>query len=150
MECCCSSSRKARLLLKHCSLPPALPVVQEDRKLLAGLQQAVAAKEQQGSLQPFSLPDALDALHLAVSYRLSLKQALEKSLIGVRARLKGANKASEGLVLLGARCRVAVEHLWIVRSCSSVMRPQQLQGLSLALCARQPHAPPPPPVTPQS
>jgi len=128
------------------SQPPH--VVQEDRKLLAGLQQAVAAKEQQGSSQPFSLPDALAALHLAVSYRLSLKQALEKSLIGVRARLKGANKAAGGACAAGDAahgCGASVDCALLQLSLAVPRSSSRKSCLCFGLyCAWHPHAPPPP------
>eukprot|EP00983_Pelagomonas_calceolata_P015719 498828-Pelagomonas_calceolata.AAC.6 len=65
--------------------------MQEDKRLLAGLQELLSKQTTPISASsPFQPPSNIDCYELALRYRLAMKQSLEKSLINVRARMKGA------------------------------------------------------------
>uniref|UniRef100_A0A7S3R5E5 SET domain-containing protein n=2 Tax=Dunaliella tertiolecta TaxID=3047 RepID=A0A7S3R5E5_DUNTE len=63
--------------------------IQEDKRLLAGLQELLSKQTTPISASsPFQPPSNIDCYELALRYRLAMKQSLEKSLINVRARMK--------------------------------------------------------------
>ena len=61
--------------------------LQEDRRLLGGLQLVLQEAVKAGktlSLSDFQLPGNEICFELVLSYRLQMKQSLERSLIGIR------------------------------------------------------------------
>ncbi|KAF5836170.1 hypothetical protein DUNSADRAFT_6322 [Dunaliella salina] len=63
--------------------------IQEDKRLLSGLQELMSKQTPPAlASPPFQPPSNVECYELALKYRLAMKQSLEKSLIHVRARMR--------------------------------------------------------------